>query len=288
MAALRVRLNAAIRHSLRGRFVDSRLRILAGPLYNLLVGLELAMVRGADTILPLPQGGDPRLLTALTAVVKTFERPRMVRRVVVSIRRLYPGLRVVVVDDSRQLTRLRGVETVALPFESGVSAGRSAGLARTETPYFLNLDDDFVFYRHTDLVAALRLMEANPEIDIMGGEVVHLPLFHTTDYRQVGLFRTNATPVMPLGSLIGGLPVYDKVANFFLARTERLRLVDWDPALKRMEHADFFTRARGVLTSVHNTELKCLHAGTPFDTAYMVHRLDLAGDAAVLRERYGR
>ena len=122
----------------------------------------------------------------------------------------------------------------------------------------------------------------------MGGEVVHLPLFHTTDYRQAELPRTEARSVVPLGSSIDGLPVYDKVANFFVARTERLRLVDWDPALKRMEHADFFTRARGVLTSVHNAELKCLHAGTPFDAAYMAHRRNVTGDVAVLKARYGR
>jgi hypothetical protein len=282
-----MRLSARQKRRLRQRFVDGRLRFLGRPLYAALVGVELAVVRATGAFLPKP-ASDPALLARLTAVVKTFERPGTVRRLVASIRRFYPDLKVIVVDDSRQPTRLPGAETLALRFDSGVSAGRSAGLARVETSYYLNLDDDFVFYRQTDLVAALRRMEANPEIDIMGGEVVHLPLFHTTDYRRAELPRTEARPVVPLGSFIGDLPVYDKVANFFLARTERLRLVDWDPALKRMEHADFFTRARGVLTSVHNAELKCLHAGTPFDAAYMAHRLDLAGDTAVLQERYGR
>ncbi len=282
-----MRADAHFRHQLRRRFVAGRLRLLAGPLYNTLVGLEVAAVRAADAVLPPYRGADPRLLAELTAVVKTFERPRALRRLLTSVRRFYPNLKMVVVDDSRQPARLPDVETLVLPFDSGVSAGRSAGLAHVETPYILNLDDDFIFYRHTDLGAALRLMEAHPEMHLMGGQVVHLPLFHTTDYRQAGLLAADFAPARPLGSLIGGLPVYDKVANFFLARTERLRQVDWDPALKRMEHADFFTRARGVLTSVHNAELRCLHAGTPFDAAYMAHRLDLAGDAAVLRERYG-
>lgn len=283
-----MRANLPVRYRLRSRLVDGRLRVLAAPLYSVLVGVELAAVRAADAVVPPRRASDQRLLEALTAVVKTFQRPRALQRLVASIRRLYPDLRVIVVDDSRQPLRPPAVETLVLPFDSGVSAGRSAGLARVETPYMLNLDDDFVFYRHTDLAAALRLMEAHPQIDLMGGQVVHLPLFHTTDYRRAGLLAAEVAPATPLGSLVGGLPVYDKVANFFLARTERLRQVDWDPALKRMEHADFFTRARGVLTSVHNAELRCLHAGTPFDGDYMAHRLDLAGDAAVLRERYGR
>jgi hypothetical protein len=282
-----MRLSSSQRRRIRRRLVDSRLRYFAGPIYSALVSAELAAVRAADALLPGP-GSEPGLLARLTAVVKAFERPAAVRRLVASVRRFYPDVKVIVVDDSRRPARLSGVETLVLPFDSGVSAGRSAGLARTETPYFLNLDDDFVFYRHTDLIRALRWMQANPEIDIMGGEVVHLPLFHTADYSRATLPHTGARPVFPVGSSIGGLVVYGKVANFFLGRTERLRLVDWDPALKRMEHADFFARSQGVLTSVHNPTLKCLHAGTPFDAAYMAHRLDVTGDAVVLQARYGR
>ena len=68
---------------------------------------------------------------------------------------------------------------------------------------------------------------------------------------------------MPPGSFINGLPVYNKVANFYIGRTERIRLVGWNPALKRLDHADFFTRALGILTTVFNPNLKCLHAQTP-------------------------
>ena len=148
------------------------------------------------------------------------------------------------------------------------------------------LDDDYVFYRYTDLVAALTHMERWPEIDVMGGQVVNLPFYTTIDYSRAFLFPTEAAPTMPTGSRIGGLPVYDKVPNFFIGHAERVQLVDWTPSLKRLDHTDFFTRARGVLTTVFNARLRCLHAQTPFDRPYMAHREDILLDNAVLQLRY--
>lgn len=59
----------------------------------------------------------------------------------------------------------------------------------------------------------------------------------------------------------------------------------WEPRLKRMEHADFFTRAYGILTTVFNPQLKSLRAPTPFDAAYMRTRMDLEEASRFLAER---
>src|SRR5262249_10474061 len=227
-----------------------------------------------------------RILQELTAVVKTFERPYTVQRLVDSIRRHYPQLHVVVVDDSRNPGAIPGVEMCVLPYKSGLSTGRRAGLAKVTTKYVLILDDDYVFYRGMCLAEALSCMEQLPEVDIMGGCVVNLPFFHTIDYSTASLLPTSALPVHPIGSRVGPFPVYDKVANFFIARAARLRLVNWDPQLKLVEHGDFFTRARGVLTTVYNEDLRCLHAQTPFDFNYMKHRLDYQEAVALLQQRY--
>jgi hypothetical protein len=150
----------------------------------------------------------------------------------------------------------------------------------------LVLDDDFVFCRRTRLLRALVKLERHPEIDLLGGDVVSLPLFRRVDYAEAELLSTARAARFASGHRLGGLPVMDKVPNFFIARTERLRLVDWDPSLKRLDHADFFTRARGVLVSVLDRELVCLHAQTPFDRAYMQKRADYAADVELLRQRY--
>ena len=131
-------------------------------------------------------------------------------------------------------------------------------------------------------------MDRVNEIDIMGGMVVDLPLYIVHDYRGARLFDTGAKPVHAAGSRVGGLEVYDKVADFFLARADRLRLVDWDPGLKRLVHADFFSRAKGVLTTVFNPALRTLHVRNPFDAAYLNIRYDTDDDLARLSAKYAR
>jgi glycosyltransferase involved in cell wall biosynthesis len=261
--------------------------LLASAVHRSLVAQELRVERLLDALVPREAVEDP-LLRQLTALVKTFERPQILRRLVASVKRLYPTLRIVVVDDSRKPTRLTGVETIVMPYDSGISAGRNEGLRYITTPYVLVLDDDFVFYRHTRLDAALALMERHSEIDIMGGQLVDLPLLRPRPVPVGAIFETDAKPLLPLGSSVGGLEIVDKVSTFYIARRDRLALVPWDPELKRIDHADFFTRALGVLVTVFNPDLKCLHARTPFDAEYMRKRLDLEASFQVLEERYGR
>ena len=246
--------------------------------------LRALKIIGRLSSLAATSGSD--VLSDLTVIIKTFERQAALRRLVESITRKYPDLSIIVVDDGRQPAALDGVVTVTMPYDSGVSAERNEGLRNVRTKYFLQLDDDFVFYHHTKLDDALVLMEQFPQIDIMGGEVVNLPRFTSTDYRTAALFPTSTSATMPAGSFIGSLPAYDKVANFFIGRTERVRLVAWDPQLKRIDHADFFTRAKGVLTTVYNKNLRILHAQTPFDNSYMAKRNDFSVDQAILRRKY--
>ncbi len=268
-------------------FVVGKFRPLGKALYNLIVAIELGTLRILDD-LSRGELSEPSMLQHITAVIKTHERQNVLLRLIKSIRRLYPNLQIIVIDDGRHPVEFDGVETVVLPFDSGVSLGRNAGLRRVKTRYFLLLDDDFVLYQHTNLPEAVRLMEEHPQIDIMGGEVINLPFFTKITYHNAELYPTESRSTMPPGSYIGGLPVYDKVANFFIGRTNRVRLVRWDPQLKRMDHADFFTRAKGLLTTVFNPEMRCVHAKTPFDQAYLARRRDTALDQAVLWNRYYR
>ena len=260
-------------------------RFIASKAHASLVAQELRLQRLVDAVIPAHPTDDR--VEQLTALVKTFERPQILRRLVASIKRFYPELPIVVVDDSRDPTHLPGVTTVTMPYDSGIAAGRNVGLSHVTTPYVLVLDDDFIFNRHTNLGAALALMDEHARIDIMGGRVIDLPLCRPRRLPFGDVFPTAARPVAPLGSRIGGLLVVDKVPTFFVARRERLALVGWDPALKRMDHADFFTRAIGVLTTVFNPGRRCLHARTPFDASYMSKRMDLEASAQALQRRYG-
>jgi hypothetical protein len=189
-----------------------------------------------------------------------------------TIRRRYPGLKVIVVDDSRQPRELEGVQTIVMPYDSGISAGRNRALDVLETPYFLLLDDDFVFSHLQNLEELMGIMRRHPEIDILGGRCIDLPFYIQHDFHDMPLGPQAAAPKVPLGTLFEGHPVVNKVQNYFIGRTETVRAVKWKPELKVHEHTEFFTRARGKLTTVFHSGMRILHAKTPFDVAYLKSR----------------
>ena len=267
--------------------VHGLFRPVAKPVHAGMISLSLLWEKVIDSFSSAQK--DQKFIDEnLTAVIKTFERPEILKRLVKSLRRLYPNMRVVVVDDSREPIKLEDVETIVMPYDSGVSAGRSEALKHVNTPYLILLDDDFIFNRHTEVLPILKKLERLNEIDIIGGEVIYLPFYRKIDYEQAGLHPTEAVSVAELGMKIDGMVVHDKVANFYIARTESIRKVGWDPTIKRLDHADFFTRAKGILTTVFDPDLKVLHARTPFDKAYMGKRLDLEEDRKILWDKYYR
>ena len=265
-------------------FLYGRGSFIAKFIYRSIISFELSLQSLIDLIKATKQLDN---LSQLTVVIKTFERPKELNRLIKSIRRFYPNLKIVVVDDSKVPMDIDGVNVIKMPFDSGVSAGRNRALEVIDTEFLLLLDDDFIFNRHTLVHLAMKTMIKNPCIDIMGGNVIDLPLFIEHDYtKSSNLFPTDAKPNLPLGTNIAGLPVYNKVPNFFIARTERIKLVKWDERLKKIEHADFFTRAVGMLTTVFNENLKVLHSKTPFNSNYMKYRNDFQVEQILLREKY--
>lgn len=260
--------------------VRGGLRIVARPAYRALLRAQAAAVSSVS-LQP-----EPVDTSGITTVIKTFERPEACARLVRSLQRLYPAMAIVVVDDSRDPRPIPGTSLITLPFDSGVGAGRQAGLDQVRTPFVLNLDDDFLLYRGTRLGAALDALSRHRRLDLVGGKVIDLPLFVTHDFRRASLFAADTASKVAPGTRFGAVEVLDKVPNFFLARTDAVRAVGWNPRLKRLDHADFFTRAKGKIVSGLLEEFRVLHLRDPFDLAYRAFRDDLGPDLAVLRASY--
>jgi (N-acetylneuraminyl)-galactosylglucosylceramide N-acetylgalactosaminyltransferase len=187
----------------------------------------------------------------VTIVVKTFQRPHALRRLLASIRRFYPSIAVLVVDDSEE-----SLEPVPagvtrywhLPFDSlGVSAGRNFGIRQVETEYTVVCDDDMVFGRRTDLGKMLRTLLSTRF------DVVSCMWMDHEPWRSIrrGYRRYEGTLEIADGTLthrlgatrgtVDGLPVFDIVHQFFVAATQLLRENPWDDRLKVAgEHVDFF------------------------------------------------
>ena len=80
----------------------------------------------------------------VTVIFKSFERQKMAKRLYENLQKYYPGVRVVIADDSRKPLDLQGdsLTIVQLPFNSGLSYGLNQALERVDTPYVMRMDDD--------------------------------------------------------------------------------------------------------------------------------------------------
>lgn len=234
-----------------------------------------------------PRAGSPwaDLERDVTVLVKTFERPDALRRLLASIRSFYPRIPIVVVDDSVEpLEPVPGSITryVRAPYNSlGAAAGRNLGLAHVETPYVLVSDDDMVFERRTDIGRMLFRLETT------SFDVVSCVWLDYEPWRGIcrGVRRFEGTLDIEDGVLVhrlgatrgevDGLPVYDVVHQFFVASVERLGPAPWDAELNLSEHYELFlslkerglrcTRLPDVVVE-HRQELPPAYQGIREDT----------------------
>lgn len=195
----------------------------------------------------------------ITVVVKTFERPDALRRLVASVRRFYPRIAVLVVDDSAApLEPVPAGITRYLhePYNSlGAAGGRNYGLRHVETPYVLFCDDDMVFERRTDVGRMLYVLESTPFDIVSCVWLDHDPwtgICRGPRRFEGTLDVEDGVLVHRLGATRGtvdGLPVFDVVHQFFLASRERLGDDPWDAELNLSEHYELFLslKERGLL-----------------------------------------
>jgi GT2 family glycosyltransferase len=234
----------------------------------------------------------------LTVVVKTFERPEALLRLIRSIRRFYPDLPLVVVDDSAEalepppegVTRYSHVAFNSL----GVSAGRNYGVRQVETPYTLICDDDMVFGEKTDVAKMLRTVQTT-RFDVVSCRWLDHEPWRSIPrgYRRYEgtLDVEDGVLVHRLGATRGeveGLPVFDIVHQFFVAPTEVLRAHPWDEGFRVAgEHVDFFLRLKdaGVLCT-RLPDATVLHR-PQLPPSYARYRGDTAADTRMLNEVHG-
>lgn len=272
------------RHELRHLLVNSKLRHLAGPVFNIAVSIELKLFDLMVNSKPHPA---KEIDLDVTAIIKTFERPKLLLRLVNSLKKHYPNIPIIIADDSRTPSEIEGTTLVRLPFDSGVSAGRAAALELVRTKYTWNFDDDFIVTSGTNAEMAIAGLNRNQQLDLIGGELLNMPMLTWCKVNENETFDTEDSQLIPSGTVIDEhFEVRDKVSNFFIARTEKLREVGYKAELKRLDHADFFTRARGKIVSAHCKKMYALHAQAPFDRNYHSFRDNYQADLQVLENTY--
>lgn len=194
--------------------------------------------------------------------ITTFERPKALERLLISIAKFYPMANVYVADQSKVFDRvfykklrrqiqgaglIKRLSIDQLPYDCGLSYARNFLVSRTPNKYKLILDDDFEFTTETDIGKFVRILDDFKEVGVVGGLVkqngvdvnfeFNLEIKDKTIHHQADGNRWkdhNGIKYKRTGCVL----------NFALFRAELLNQVRWDNNLKVTEHTDFYLRLK--------------------------------------------
>ncbi|CAL8323898.1 unnamed protein product [Boreogadus saida] len=190
----------------------------------------------------------------VTVTTKTFMRYKELKVLIRSLRQFYKDVVLVVADDSFTPEKIteKNVLQYVMPGGQGWFAGRTLAVSQVTTKYFLWVDDDFLFTNKTKIEDLVEVMEATPELDVVGGSVTGNQFYFSIAYEEgdgvtggcmdrKSNIKFQSLPNYPQCSIVNG------VVNFFLARTDAVNRVRFDPKLKRVAHSEFFMDGLGQL-----------------------------------------
>ncbi|CAL8366727.1 unnamed protein product [Lota lota] len=205
----------------------------------------------------------------VTIATKTFLRYDKLQDLIDSIRQYYPTVLIVIADDNEHPQPVTGphIDQYIMPFGKGWFAGRNLAVSQVTTKYVLWVDDDFFFTESTKLEKMVDILEKTT-LDLVAGAVREVTGYSAT-YRHTfsvdegdsegdclhirqGYYQT-----------IQGFPdcvVADAVINFFMARTDKMLRIGFDPRLSRRGHLEFFIDALGSLHVGSCSDVKIGHA----------------------------
>jgi (N-acetylneuraminyl)-galactosylglucosylceramide N-acetylgalactosaminyltransferase len=180
---------------------------------------------------------------------------------------MYPNLRIIVADDSRELRKIAGVEHLRMPYDSGVSAGRNLALSKVETPYVVTLDDDFIFNDRTKLEKWLEILE-NTNLDLVGGNVDEHPNYYASLHIVDDALVFKPESVGRENNFL----LWNIVLQFWMGKTEKIREIGgWDNDFLTCDHIIFFARAIGKIKIGHCPDVGVGHMPIK-DPIYYKHR----------------
>ncbi|MCJ8729062.1 hypothetical protein PDJAM_G00012360 [Pangasius djambal] len=178
----------------------------------------------------------------VTITTKTFLRYDELNILINSIRQFYPKIKIIIADDSLEPQNVNGynLEHYIMPPAQGWFAGRNLAISQVTTKYVLWVDNDFMFNNNTRIESFVEIMEKVPELDVVGGGVetnqfLFRLQYEEGDEEEGGCLRRFHRQIQSVPGL-NGCFFADGVVNYFLARTDAVRRVGFDPFLKRVAH----------------------------------------------------
>lgn len=198
----------------------------------------------------------------ITIGIKTFLRPICLENCLKSIRLYYPGVNIIIADDSNDDIKTRNkaiaenynATSLDLDFDVGISVGRNVILDNVSTKYLVIVDDDIFFTHQTDIKKMYDFLEET-EYDIIGGCLDGRGMYearfdrYTLEPKEIHYYEQHYGPVYN-----SSIEAYrsDRCMNCFMGNTLSLKKVRWTDKLKLHEHTTFFVNAwiKGLRTAV--------------------------------------
>ena len=229
----------------------------------------------------------------VTFIYKSFERQKQARKLYRSIQSYYPGVKVIIADDSKTPLELQDehAEVIHLPFNSGLSFGLNRALQKVTTPYVVRMDDDELLTLRTCFEKHLRFLMNNSQVDLVGVLPLSAPWCESLSkvkklyYAQSMQEAPRRLKVPHMTRLSDNYIVLGKVPNIFIARTEQLKRVGYDDHIRMIDHNDFFYRAAGIVVSALAEDSCVFHDHNRFNRAYQRYRTDVEGDRRYIAQR---
>lgn len=230
----------------------------------------------------------------VTFIYKSFERQNMATRLYHNIQSYYPGVKVIVSDDSEMQLEVNeeNIEIIHLPFNSGVSLGLNKALEKVKTPFVVKLDDDELLTRKTKIGDQLHFLLDHPEIDIVSFcpltaiKCKNADRAMEEEYTRFTMQEAPRKLLVPHGTKIDDTHVVmAKTPNSYLARTDSIRKIGWDDNIRMIDHHEFFYRAAGILVAAVAKGTVVFHYHNIFNKKYQSYRLDIEGDLAYIRAK---
>lgn len=271
------------------RVSSGRLSPLFSLAYRSLIHLELAFFRMKWFLTGKrkPTPDDQKLICDnVTFIFKSFERQKLAKRLYKNIQSYYPGVKVIIADDSSKPLDLRDkyLEVLQLSFNQGLSYGLNRALERVDTPFVIRMDDDELLTPFTRWHEQLRFLMKHPEIDMVGVLPYNLPILSPLEkaakeyYAQSMRGAVKPLIIPHMTKIDEGHIVVGKTANIFLVRTDRMKKVGYDDHIRMIDHNEFFFRAAGELVCVLAPDSYVIHYHDRFDQYYHQFRSDVEGD----------
>ena len=147
----------------------------------------------------------------------------------------------------------------------------------------VRLDDDMLMVPQTQFEKLLCFLQEHEEVDIAAVTHQNPSKKSAESYLR---FDMGKPMLIPVGTKIDGCIVSAKVPNCFIARTDSIRKVGYDPNIRMIDHHEFFFRAAGQIVAVIDPTSYILHCHNPFDWRYRPFRSDTRGDAIYIWKKH--